>query len=129
MFPFLQTFILRDCRRRQRSRATTFLRIYGIISSLALISLKGFRVTRSRISLELSSLGERRVRNQELVILRKKEKEPDMTYKSTESKENKKLKFLSNQATYLWQGVARVEEVRYQIWDFFLLGESSKRPH
>jgi hypothetical protein len=50
------------------------LRIYGIISSPALISLGGFRVTRSRISLELP-LGEKRVRNQELVILRKKEKE------------------------------------------------------
>jgi hypothetical protein len=47
------------------------LRIYGIISFLALISLGGFRVTRSRIGLELSSLGERRVRNQKLVILKK----------------------------------------------------------
>jgi hypothetical protein len=70
------------------------LRIYGIISSPALISLGGFRVTRSRISLELSSLGERRVRNQELVILRKKENKQDMTHKSTENKENKKMKFL-----------------------------------
>jgi hypothetical protein len=56
------------------------LRIYGIISSPALISFRGFRVTRSRISLELSPLGERRVRNHELVILRKKEKEQDMAY-------------------------------------------------
>jgi hypothetical protein len=48
------------------------LRIYGIISSPALISLGGIKVTRSRISLELSPLGERRVRNQELVILRTK---------------------------------------------------------
>jgi hypothetical protein len=84
MFPFLQTFILRDGRRRRRSRATTFLRIYDIISSPTLISLGGFRVTRSRISLELSPLGERRVRNQDLVILRKKEKEQDMTYKWVE---------------------------------------------
>jgi hypothetical protein len=62
MFPFLlQSFIFRDGRRGQRSRATIFLRIYGIISSLALISLGGFRVTRSRSSFELSSLGERRV--------------------------------------------------------------------
>jgi hypothetical protein len=59
------------------------LRIYGIISFPALISLRGFRVTRSRISLELSPLGERRVRNQELVILRKKEKKQGMTYKPT----------------------------------------------
>jgi hypothetical protein len=59
------------------------LRIYGIISSPALISLRGFRVTKSRISLELSPLGERRVRNQELVILRKKEKKQGMTYKPT----------------------------------------------
>jgi hypothetical protein len=47
------------------------LRIYGIVSSLALISLGGFRVTRSRISLKLSSLRKRRVRNQESVILKK----------------------------------------------------------
>jgi hypothetical protein len=93
MLPFLlQNFILRNGRRRRRNRANTFLRIYGIISSLALISLGGFRVTRSRINLELSPLGERRVRNQELVILRKKEKKKDMTYKSTENKENKSQK-------------------------------------
>jgi hypothetical protein len=62
MFPFLiQTFIFRDGRRGRRSRAAIFLRIYGIVSSLALIILGGFIVTRSRISLELSSLGERRV--------------------------------------------------------------------
>jgi hypothetical protein len=48
------------------------LRIYGIISSPALISLGGFRVTRSMISLELSPLRKRRMRNQELVTLRKK---------------------------------------------------------
>jgi hypothetical protein len=47
------------------------LRIYGIISFLAFISLGGFRITRSMISLELSSLGERRARNQKLVILKK----------------------------------------------------------
>jgi hypothetical protein len=68
-------------------------RICGIISFPALISLGGFRVTRSRISLKLSPLGERRVRNQELVILRKKENEQDMTHKSIENKENKKLNF------------------------------------
>jgi hypothetical protein len=66
------------------------LRIYDIISSPALIGLGGFRVTRSMISLKLSPLGERRARNQELVILRKKENEQDMTHKSTEKKENKK---------------------------------------
>jgi hypothetical protein len=72
MFPFLlQTFIFRDGRRRRRSRAAIFLRIYGIVSSLALISLGGFRATRSRISLKLSSLRKRRVRNRESVILKK----------------------------------------------------------
>jgi hypothetical protein len=105
------------------------LRIYDIISSPALIGLGGFRVTRSMISLKLSPLGERRARNQELVILRKKENEQDMTHKSTEKKENKKSKFLSNHTTYLLQEVARVEEARCQSWDFFLLGESSQRPH
>jgi hypothetical protein len=65
------------------------LRIYGIISSLALICLGGFRVTRSRISLELSPLGERRVRNQELVILREEKKKQDMTYKPTENTRTK----------------------------------------
>jgi hypothetical protein len=51
------------------------LRIYDIISSPTLISLGGFRVTRSKINLELSPLGKRRVRSKELVILRKKENE------------------------------------------------------
>jgi hypothetical protein len=52
-----------------------------------------------------------------------------MTHKSTKNKENKKSKFLSNQTAYLWQRVAKVEEVRCQSWDFFLLGDSSQRPH
>jgi hypothetical protein len=64
------------------------LRIYGIISSSALISLRGFRVSRSRISHELSLLGKRRMRNKELVILGKKENEQGMTHKSTVNREN-----------------------------------------
>jgi hypothetical protein len=64
------------------------LRIYDIISSPTLISLGGFRVTRSKINLELSPLGKRRVRSKELVILRKKENEQGMTRKSTDNKEN-----------------------------------------
>jgi hypothetical protein len=47
------------------------LRIYDIISVLALVSLGGFRVTRSRISLELSFLWKRRARNQNLMVLKK----------------------------------------------------------
>jgi hypothetical protein len=97
------------------------LRIYDIISSPALISLRGFRVTRSRISLELSPLRERRVRNQELVTLRKKEKKQDMTYKSTENKENKKQNFQVIKTHTFGKGWPESKKFAVRVWISFSL--------
>jgi hypothetical protein len=65
-FPLLvETKILKKCRRRRRSRAGSFQRIFGFISILAVLSLGGFRCSRNRNILNGSSLWKRRARNKD----------------------------------------------------------------
>jgi hypothetical protein len=68
----MDTKIFGKCRRRQRSRAGSFQRIFGFIFVLAVLSLGGFRRSRDRNILNRSSLWKRRARNKGLVILEEK---------------------------------------------------------
>jgi hypothetical protein len=65
----LQIFVFRVSRGRRHSRFALFSRFFGIISVLALVSLGGFRTSRSRISLDWPFLGKMRTRNQNLMVL------------------------------------------------------------
>jgi hypothetical protein len=72
-FPLLiETKIFRKCRRRRRSRASSFQRIFGFVSILTVLSLGGFGCSRNRYILNGPSLWKRRARNKRLVILKGK---------------------------------------------------------
>jgi hypothetical protein len=91
-FPLLvEAKIFGKCRRRRRSRAGSYQRIFGFISVLAVLSLGGFRRSRDRNILNRSSLWKRRVRNKGLVILEGKQVK---SYKknSDKIKEGKQMK-------------------------------------
>jgi hypothetical protein len=92
MLPFLiQAWLFRNSKGRRRSGAALFSRNFGIISVLAIVSLGGFRSSRSRISLNRPFLWKRRTRNQKLVALQKNQSEniskQTAKYKKTKSKE------------------------------------------
>jgi hypothetical protein len=72
MLPLLiKSKIFGKRRRRRRSRAGSFQRIFGFISVLAVLSFGGFGRSRNRISLNGSFLWQRRTRNKKLVALQK----------------------------------------------------------
>jgi hypothetical protein len=76
MFPLLvEAKIFGKCRRRRRSRAGSFQRIFGFVFILAVLSLGGFRRSKDRNILNRSSLWKRRARNKGLVILERKQVE------------------------------------------------------
>jgi hypothetical protein len=76
MLPLLiKTKVFGKCRRRRRSRAGLFQRIFGFISFLAVLSLRGFGGSRNGHILKGSSLWKRRARNKKLVILKGKQVE------------------------------------------------------
>jgi hypothetical protein len=83
-FPLLiEAKIFGKCRRRRRSRAGSFQRIFGLIFILAILGLGGFRRSRDRNILNRSSLWKRRARNKGLVILEGKQVE---SYKKNSDK-------------------------------------------
>jgi hypothetical protein len=70
MFPLLvDAKIFGKRRRRRRSRAGSFQRIFGFIFILAVLSLGGFRRSIDRNILNRSSHWKGRARNKELMIL------------------------------------------------------------
>jgi hypothetical protein len=72
-FPLLvKAKIFGKCRRRRRSRASSFQRLFGFTFILAVLSLGGFRRSRDRNILNRSSLWKRRAGNKELMILEEK---------------------------------------------------------
>jgi hypothetical protein len=72
-FPLLvKAKIFGKCRRRRRSRAGSFQRLFGFTFILAVLNLGGFRRSRDRNILNRSSLWKRRARNKELMILEEK---------------------------------------------------------
>jgi hypothetical protein len=74
MLPLLiKNKVFRKCRRRRRSRAGPFQRIFGFVSFLAVLSLGGFGGSRNGHILKGSSLWKRRARNKKLVILKGKQ--------------------------------------------------------
>jgi hypothetical protein len=76
MLPLLiKTKVFEKCRRRRRSRAGPFQRIFGFVSLLVVLSLGGFRGSRNGHILKGSSLQKRRARNKKLVILKGKQAE------------------------------------------------------
>jgi hypothetical protein len=88
-FPLLvKAKIFGKCRRRRRSRAGSFHRIFGFIFFvLAVLCLGGFRRSRDRNILNRSSLWERRARNKGLVILEGKQVE---SYKKNSDKKKRR---------------------------------------
>jgi hypothetical protein len=90
--PFLvQAWLFRNSRGRRRSGAALFSRNFGINSVLAIISLRGFKSSRSRISLNKPFLRKRRMRNKKLMTLQKNQSQSiskqTAKYKKTKSKE------------------------------------------
>jgi hypothetical protein len=72
MLPLLiKSKIFGKRRRRRRSRAGSFQRIFGFISVLVVLSLGGFGRSRNRIILNGSFLWQRRTRNKKLMALQK----------------------------------------------------------
>jgi hypothetical protein len=70
MFPLLvKAKIFGKHRRRRRSRAGSFQRIFSFIFLLAVLSIGGFRRSIDRNILNRSSLWKGRARNKELMIL------------------------------------------------------------
>jgi hypothetical protein len=76
MLPLLiKTKVFGKCRRRRRSRAGPFQRIFGFVSFLAVLNLRGFGGSGNGHILKGSSLRKRRARNKKLVILKGKQAE------------------------------------------------------